>query len=291
MESTTSLGALLSGDNAAWLEGYYQTWLQSPEQIPEDWRRFFLSQEQVSVIEPSTAAVSSTTLRKQAAVTQLVYAWRNLGHLRAKLDPLAQTEIAEVPQLTLEFWGLTQEDLSLEFSVSFGKHVTQMPLKQLLTMLEQVWAGSQAYELAHLDNCEEIAWLLTKIERVNAPQPDAQVCMARFEKLVAAETLERYLHTRYVGQKRFSLEGGESAIPALHTLALRLREQGIDELVIGMAHRGRLNVLVNLLNKDPALLFAEFEGKQPVGDGSGDVKYHMGYSSNRRSAGSRSNAD
>ncbi|WP_142503284.1 2-oxoglutarate dehydrogenase E1 component [Klebsiella sp. 2680] len=279
MENTTSPGALLSGENAAWLEEYYQTWLHSPEQIPEDWRRFFLSQEQDPGVEPSTVATTGTTLKKQAAVTQLIYAWRNLGHLRAKLDPLAQSAVAEVPQLTLAFWGLSEEDLTQEFSVTFGEHTTLMPLKQLLTMLEQSWAGSQGYELAHLDNREEVAWLLARIER-NAPQPDAQTCIARFTKLVAAETLERYLHTRYVGQKRFSLEGGESAIPALHTLAQRLREQGVEELVIGMAHRGRLNVLVNLLNKDPARLFAEFEGKLPVGHGSGDVKYHMGYSSN-----------
>ena len=155
-----------------------------------------------------------------------------------------------------------------------------MPLKQLLNLLEQAWAGSQAYELAHLENREEINWLLSRIESSNAPQADVQTCIARFEKLMAAETLERYLHTRYVGQKRFSLEGGESAIPALDTLTKRLRAQGVEEMVIGMAHRGRLNVLVNLLNKDPAQLFAEFEGKQTIGSGSGDVKYHMGYSSN-----------
>lgn len=167
-----------------------------------------------------------------------------------------------------------------EFSVTFGAHTTQMPLKQLLNLLEQAWASSQAYELAHLENREEINWLLSRIESSNAPQADAQTCIARFEKLMAAETLERYLHTRYVGQKRFSLEGGESAIPALDTLTKRLRAQGVEEMVIGMAHRGRLNVLVNLLNKDPAQLFAEFEGKQTIGSGSGDVKYHMGYSSN-----------
>lgn len=167
-----------------------------------------------------------------------------------------------------------------EFSVTFGAHTTQMPLKQLLNLLEQAWAGSQAYELAHLENREEINWLLSRIESSNAPQADVQTCIARFEKLMAAETLERYLHTRYVGQKRFSLEGGESAIPALDTLTKRLRAQGVEEMVIGMAHRGRLNVLVNLLNKDPAQLFAEFEGKQTIGSGSGDVKYHMGYSSN-----------
>ncbi|KUV68105.1 2-oxoglutarate dehydrogenase E1 component, partial [Escherichia coli] len=224
--------------------------------------------------------VSGATLKKQAAVIQLINAWRTQGHLRAKLDPLGLNPPADVPSLQPGFWGLSEEDLLQEFSVTFGAHTTQMPLKQLLNLLEQAWAGSQAYELAHLENREEINWLLSRIESSNAPQADVQTCIARFEKLMAAETLERYLHTRYVGQKRFSLEGGESAIPALDTLTKRLRAQGVEEMVIGMAHRGRLNVLVNLLNKDPAQLFAEFEGKQTIGSGSGDVKYHMGYSSN-----------
>ncbi len=280
MENMTSPGTLLSGDNATWLEEYYQTWLRAPEQLPEDWRRFFLSPELTVQSVSGDNNVSGTTLKKQAAVIQLINAWRTQGHLRAKLDPLGLNPPADVPSLQPGFWGLSEEDLLQEFSVTFGAHTTQMPLKQLLNLLEQAWAGSQAYELAHLENREEINWLLSRIESSNAPQADAQTCIARFEKLMAAETLERYLHTRYVGQKRFSLEGGESAIPALDTLTKRLRAQGVEEMVIGMAHRGRLNVLVNLLNKDPAQLFAEFEGKQTIGSGSGDVKYHMGYSSN-----------
>ncbi|WP_460208611.1 2-oxoglutarate dehydrogenase E1 component [Escherichia coli] len=280
MENMTSLGTLLSGDNATWLEEYYQTWLRTPEQLPEDWRRFFLSPELTVQSVSGDNNVSGATLKKQAAVIQLINAWRTQGHLRAKLDPLGLNPPADVPSLQPGFWGLSEEDLLQEFSVTFGAHTTQMPLKQLLNLLEQAWAGSQAYELAHLENREEINWLLSRIESSNAPQADVQTCIARFEKLMAAETLERYLHTRYVGQKRFSLEGGESAIPALDTLTKRLRAQGVEEMVIGMAHRGRLNVLVNLLNKDPAQLFAEFEGKQTIGSGSGDVKYHMGYSSN-----------
>ncbi|HAX5101250.1 TPA: 2-oxoglutarate dehydrogenase E1 component [Escherichia coli] len=280
MENMTSPGTLLSGDNATWLEEYYQTWLRTPEQLPEDWRRFFLSPELTVQSVSGDNNVSGTTLKKQAAVIQLINAWRTQGHLRAKLDPLGLNPPADVPSLLPGFWGLSEEDLLQEFSVTFGAHTTQMPLKQLLNLLEQAWAGSQAYELAHLENREEINWLLSRIESSNAPQADVQTCIARFEKLMAAETLERYLHTRYVGQKRFSLEGGESAIPALDTLTKRLRAQGVEEMVIGMAHRGRLNVLVNLLNKDPAQLFAEFEGKQTIGSGSGDVKYHMGYSSN-----------
>lgn len=276
----TSPGTLLSGDNATWLEEYYQTWLRTPEQLPEDWRRFFLSPELTVQSVSGDNNVSGATLKKQAAVIQLINAWRTQGHLRAKLDPLGLNPPADVPSLQPGFWGLSEEDLLQEFSVTFGAHTTQMPLKQLLNLLEQAWAGSQAYELAHLENREEINWLLSRIESSNAPQADVQTCIARFEKLMAAETLERYLHTRYVGQKRFSLEGGESAIPALDTLTKRLRAQGVEEMVIGMAHRGRLNVLVNLLNKDPAQLFAEFEGKQTIGSGSGDVKYHMGYSSN-----------
>ncbi len=280
MENMTSPGTLLSGDNATWLEEYYQTWLRTPEQLPEDWRRFFLSPELTVQSVSGDNNVSGATLKKQAAVIQLINAWRTQGHLRAKLDPLGLNPPADVPSLQPGFWGLSEEDLLQEFSVTFGAHTTQMPLKQLLNLLEQAWASSQAYELAHLENREEINWLLSRIESSNAPQADAQTCIARFEKLMAAETLERYLHTRYVGQKRFSLEGGESAIPALDTLTKRLRAQGVEEMVIGMAHRGRLNVLVNLLNKDPAQLFAEFEGKQTIGSGSGDVKYHMGYSSN-----------
>lgn len=280
MENMTSPGTLLSGDNATWLEKYYQTWLRTPEKLPEDWRRFFLSPELTVQSVSGDNNVSGATLKKQAAVIQLINAWRTQGHLRAKLDPLGLNPPADVPSLQPGFWGLSEEDLLQEFSVTFGAHTTQMPLKQLLNLLEQAWAGSQAYELAHLENREEINWLLSRIESSNAPQADVQTCIARFEKLMAAETLERYLHTRYVGQKRFSLEGGESAIPALDTLTKRLRAQGVEEMVIGMAHRGRLNVLVNLLNKDPAQLFAEFEGKQTIGSGSGDVKYHMGYSSN-----------
>ncbi|HEN1614987.1 TPA: 2-oxoglutarate dehydrogenase E1 component [Escherichia coli] len=280
MENMTSPGTLLSGDNATWLEEYYQTWLRTPEQLPEDWRRFFLSPELTVQSVSGDNNVSGATLKKQAAVIQLINAWRTQGHLRAKLDPLGLNPPADVPSLQPGFWGLSEEDLLQEFSVTFGAHTTQMPLKQLLNLLEQAWAGSQAYELAHLENREEINWLLSRIESSNAPQADVQTCIARFEKLMAAETLERYLHTRYVGQKRFSLEGGESAIPALDTLTKRLRAQGVEEMVIGMAHRGRLNVLVNLLNKDPAQLFAEFEGKQTIGSGSGDVKYHMGYSGN-----------
>ena len=280
MENMTSPGTLLSGDNATWLEEYYQTWLRTPEQLPEDWRRFFLSPELTVQSVSGDNNVSGATLKKQAAVIQLINAWRTQGHLRAKLDPLGLNPPADVPSLQPGFWGLSEEDLLQEFSVTFGAHTTQMPLKQLLNLLEQAWAGSQAYELAHLENREEINWLLSRIESSNAPQADVQTCIARFEKLMAAETLERYLHTRYVGQKRFSLEGGESAIPALDTLTKRLRAQGVEEMVIGMAHQGRLNVLVNLLNKDTAQLFAEFEGKQTIGSGSGDVKYHMGYSSN-----------
>lgn len=280
MENMTSPGTLLSGDNATWLEEYYQTWLRTPEKLPEDWRCFFLSPELTVQSVSGDNNVSGATLKKQAAVIQLINAWRTQGHLRAKLDPLGLNPPADVPSLQPGFWGLSEEDLLQEFSVTFGAHTTQMPLKQLLNLLEQAWAGSQAYELAHLENREEINWLLSRIESSNAPQADVQTCIARFEKLMAAETLERYLHTRYVGQKRFSLEGGESAIPALDTLTKRLRAQGVEEMVIGMAHRGRLNVLVNLLNKDPAQLFAEFEGKQTIGSGSGDVKYHMGYSSN-----------
>ena len=148
-----------------------------------------------------------------------------------------------------------------EFSVTFGAHTTQMPLKQLLNLLEQAWAGSQAYELAHLENREEINWLLSRIESSNAPQADVQTCIARFEKLMAAETLERYLHTRYVGQKRFSLEGAKVQSGARYA----------DKMPAcarcgGNGHwhgaPGKTYVLVNLLNKDPAQLLLSLKASR-----------------------------
>lgn len=138
MENMTSPGTLLSGDNATWLEEYYQTWLRTPEKLPEDWRRFFLSPELTVQSVSGDNNVSGATLKKQAAVIQLINAWRTQGHLRAKLDPLGLNPPADVPSLQPGFWGLSEEDLLQEFSVTFGAHTTQMPLKQLLNTFNEV---------------------------------------------------------------------------------------------------------------------------------------------------------
>lgn len=147
MENMTSPGTLLSGDNATWLEEYYQTWLRTPEQLPEDWRRFFLSPELTVQSVSGDNNVSGATLKKQAAVIQLINAWRTQGHLRAKLDPLGLNPPADVPSLQPGFWGLSEEDLLQEFSVTFGAHTTQMPLKQLLNLLEQAWPVARLMNL------------------------------------------------------------------------------------------------------------------------------------------------
>ncbi|MEC5320665.1 2-oxoglutarate dehydrogenase E1 component [Brenneria populi subsp. brevivirga] len=270
----------LTGENASFLEALYHIWLASPNDLPADWKTFFASGATPSDILGAAASGDiGPWLKKQAAVTQLANAFRRKGHLKARLDPLSLSPQPDIPELTLEGWGLTAQDLSAEFMVEVGRHAAMMPLGQLISLREQAYCGSIGYEFSHIEDTEAQCWLLEKIEHLSPQQNNEEENLRALEKLIAAETLERYLHTRYVGQKRFSLEGAESAIPALDTLINHARRKGVEEMVIGMAHRGRLNVLVNIMGKDPALLFAEFEGRQPIGAGSGDVKYHMGYSS------------
>lgn len=272
--------ALFNGDNAGFLEQQYRLWLDSPDQLPGDWQQLFAQTERAGHPCSGTVAeqsVSALALKKQIAVTLLTRTMRDKGHLQARLDPLEQGAGGEIPELSPQFWGLDTGDMQQAFQVAFGDQQQSMTLGEALTLYRAAWCGTTGYEVMHLEDAQEIAWLLKRIERSALPEETPEQKLSRLEHLTRAETLERYLHTRYVGQKRFSLEGGESTIPALHTLIERMSDQGVEELVIGMAHRGRLNVLVNVMGKSPALLYAEFEGRQPQIAGSGDVKYHLGY--------------
>ncbi|MDY4385379.1 2-oxoglutarate dehydrogenase E1 component [Pectobacterium aroidearum] len=270
----------LSGENASFLEALYNIWLESPNDLPADWKTFFASgTTPADILGGDLPGNTVLWLKKQAAVTQLTDAFRRKGHLKAHLDPLSLSPLSAIPELTLAGWGLGTEDLSAEFMVNVGRHTTMMSLRQLLSLLEQTYCGHIGYEFDHVDDADAKRWWLERIEHLSPQQESAEKSLHTLEKLIAAETLERYLHTRYVGQKRFSLEGAESAIAALDGVISHASRHGVEEMVMGMAHRGRLNVLVNIMGKDPALLFAEFEGRQPIGTGSGDVKYHMGYAS------------
>ena len=253
----------------------------------------------IVVARPATGAeVSSALGQKQAGVSKLVTAYRSRGHLAAKLDPLnmdgtfSETDLKDIgllprpgaPDLDPAFHGLTAADLDAEFDTSFLGGPKRLKLRDLLERLKKTYAGSVGAEFMHIRDAEQRRWVHQQFETAGGDYAlSAGEKKALLDKLVQADGLERYLHTKYVGQKRFSLEGGDSLIPLLGELLARGAQSRLKDLVVGMAHRGRLNVLVNILGKAPEKLFAEFEGKFDHPDDpahSGDVKYHMGFSAN-----------
>ncbi|MDB4827119.1 2-oxoglutarate dehydrogenase E1 component, partial [Gammaproteobacteria bacterium] len=221
--------------------------------------------------------------RKQGAVLRLISAYRTRGHSAADLDPLGIIK-PEIPEdFSLDFQGLEKSDLSKNFdsgSLAFGK--PRLTLTEIRQLCEAVYCGPLGVEYMHITNTQEKRWLQERLETSPVrPKEKGELRKHVLQRLTAAEGLERYLHKRFVGQKRFSLEGGETLIPALQELIQQCGQQGVREIVIGMAHRGRLNVLVNILGKSPEDLFSEFEGKvDEIGSdlNTGDVKYHQGFS-------------
>ena len=222
--------------------------------------------------------------RREAGVGQLVTRHRLLGARQADINPL-EYETAPVDGLALADCGLSDADLAAEFSADiFG--LPRATLADILAALRQIYCGTVAPEFMHISDGRRREWLRRRFEERRAAPPVPPEKQRRLlERLTAAETLEKYLHTKYPGQKRFSLEGGEALIPMLDALLTRAGQSGVVESVVGMAHRGRLNVLVNILGKRPADLFREFEGKRSDTNGSGDVKYHMGFSSALKTPG------
>jgi 2-oxoglutarate dehydrogenase E1 component len=296
----------LFGGNAAFLDALYERYLRDPASVEEKWRLYFESlpgpkgaERSQGPIEAELAerARGGVPLRpagfggqvnaKQAAVSRLIQIWTNRGHLVAKLDPLGLTQRPRPSVLELEYFGLGPTDLDAEFFTASRTQAVppRMKLRDILHQLETIYAGPIGAEFAHMSESRERLWLQDQFQ--------AGMLQQRFTaaekrnilwQLTAAEGLERYLHTRYVGQKRFSLEGGDTLLPLLDDLIQSCGSARIEEVVIGMAHRGRLNVLVNLLGKSPATLFSEFEGAYDLSHlkGSGDVKYHKGFSADLR---------
>ncbi len=290
----------LAGGNAAYLEAMYDEFLVDPEQVPQQFRTLFSelggSQDlrHLPVLKKFTElgrlngkaagglSASDPLIEKQAGVLRLINAYRLRGHQRAELDPLGLSPRPEVPDLRLDSHGLGDEDLDTVFNTGTLANDHQMPLGDLVRLLEKVYCASIGVEYLHINDTAQRRWLQERLER-GAGQFgfNAADKINILQHLTSAEGLEKYLHTKYVGQKRFSLEGGESLIPLLHGMIQRCGGQGVKEVVMGMAHRGRLNVLVNILGKSPSLLFEEFEGKNESDNPFhvGDVKYHLGYSS------------
>jgi 2-oxoglutarate dehydrogenase E1 component len=306
----------LSGGNAPYVEALYEQYLADPQSVDAAWRDYFRqlqslkaqhgaaaeqihSTVQAGIVKRagaprlaagSSGALSTDAAAKQGAVSRLVQIYANRGHLIAKLDPLGQQKRERPRVLELGYFGLTEADLDTEFLTGSRPNELSKTLKlrELLAQLEYAYCGTIGAEFAHVSDTEERLWLQDEFLKGRLKgklTTDEQKNI--LWQLSAAEGLERYLHTKYVGQKRFSLEGGDTLIPLLDDLIQRGGEQGVEECVIGMAHRGRLNVLVNLLGKSPSVLFNEFEGKYDTAhmQGSGDVKYHKGFSSDLRTPG------
>ncbi len=296
----------IAGGNAAYVEELYERYLRDPSGIPQEWRDYFEKLPQVdgggvdvphapirerfvlqarqrhSALPVQASAVASDHERKQVQVLRLISAFRIRGHQKATIDPLGIMKRDSFPDLSLEYHGLSNADLDTEFQSStlfIGKEYA--PLKEIIDTLTATYCGSVGVEYMHIANTEERRWFQSRMESVRGlPAIGVDAKLHLLERLTAAEGLEKYLGTKFPGTKRFGLEGGESLIPMLDEMIQRAGSYGAKEIVIGMAHRGRLNVLVNILGKNPGELFEEFEGKNQVDRGSGDVKYHQGFSSN-----------
>lgn len=287
----------LFGANAAFVEMLYEQYLQNPYDVSEQWRRYFDSLQstiagdgQIRLAEtretamPPASVTESTDFeiqeRKQIAVLQLINTYRFMGVRRANLDPLGLQQKQDVPELDLAFHALTENDMDKAFGTGSLVAPDHAPLRNILQRLQRTYCGSIGIEYMHISDLQQKRWIQNRFESIaSQPSFSAEYKHHILERLTAAEGLENYLNTRYVGQKRFSGEGNESLIPMLDKLIQHAGISGIQEVVMGMAHRGRLNVLINTFGKMPSELFLEFEGKQPQSLTSGDVKYHQGFSS------------
>jgi len=297
----------LFGGNAPYVEELYESYLHDPASVADHWRDYFDNVKQVPAVDGSSRtdiahgpivasfaerakqgpirtisdSADSEMGRKRVAVQQLIAAYRNVGNRWANTDPLKRTERQDIPELDPAFYGFTDGDMDIVFNTSntfFGRN--EMSLRDLLQALRETYCGTIGAEYMFIADQKIKKWWQEKLESIRS-KPSFNVDKKRqiLDRVTAAEGLERYLQAKYVGQKRFSLEGGESFIACMDEVIHEAGAKGVQEIVIGMAHRGRLNVLVNTLGKMPKDLFAEFEHKGPETLPAGDVKYHQGFSS------------
>ena len=303
----------LSAGNAVYLEELYERFLGDPDSVPPRWREVFVSfggqgrdvahgpllaelavrarQTPVTgAVSAVVAAAAPDASAKQAKVSRLIQIFVNRGHLIADLDPLSLVRRPTPKVLELDYFGLAESDLDTEFYTGSRSDSIKrrMRLRDIIAQLRQIYCGTIGAEFAHVSDSDERLWLQDRFQEGRTHQHFAAAAQRDILwQLTMAEGLERYLATKFPAQKRFSLEGGESLIPLLEDLIQGSGRSGIEDIVIGMAHRGRLNVLVNVLGKLPSELFSEFEGKYDLAKlrGSGDVKYHKGFSCDVRTPG------
>lgn len=296
----------LASGNEAYLEELYESYLEDSQSVAPEWRQYFESLQQRlprstpdvphAAVREQFLALAKNSARmvavsgmesyqdqQQERVFELIAAYRRLGHLQANIDPLGMYKGVYSPTLELAYYGFSDQDLKKTFNVeSFAAlNKPTATLADIHQTLRKTYCGTIGFEYMHINRVEEVEWIRDRIERgfVNFKPSDAEKRRI-LDRLIVADGLEKYLGFKYVGQKRFSLEGGDSLIPMLDTIVNRSAQNGVKEAVIGMAHRGRLNVLTNIVGKDPKDIFAAFEGTGITQTHSGDVKYHLGCSSN-----------
>jgi len=277
---TYSDNTYLFGGNAPYVEEMYENYLANPGSVPDNWREYFDALQHVPAVDGSQAkdvphlpvinafaerakqggtkvvvasGADSEMGRKRTAIQQLIAAYRNVGQRWADLDPLKRTERPEIPELEPSYYGFSDADQEIVFNTSntfFGKDT--MSMRELLNALRETYCGTIGPEYMYISDQAQKRWWQQRLESVRSkPNFTADQKKHILDRLTAAEGLERFLHTKYVGQKRFSLEGGESFIAAMDELVQQSGVKGVEEVVIGMAHRGRLNVLVNTMGKMP----------------------------------------
>lgn len=289
----------LSGNNASYIEELYEDYLKDPESVDPHWRDFFKNLPRVNGLEADVShaavrdyfshlvrqpqapvAISADALmeRKQAEVENLIDAYRTYGHLAAHLDPLGSSRPG-APELALTYQNLSTGDLDKQFRVPDLMGTPTASLRDILARLQKIYCGSMGIEYKYIVNQDEVRWIQERIEK-NYPQLNFSIDEKKqiLKQLISADGLEKYLGAKYVGQKRFSLEGGDTLIPVLQRIVNQGSVEGLQAAVLCMAHRGRLNVLLNVLGQSPEELFQEFEGRKNYGMTSGDVKYHLGFS-------------
>jgi len=302
----------LFGGNAPFIEDLYEQYLVNPAAVPDGWREYFDQMQlmpgsaakdvahapvvesfvqrakagQLSAGSTSGQAGIAAHERLQVAALLLVTQYRIAGSRWATLDPLKRMPRPAAPELETAYYDLAESDLDIEVNAGSFVGLERCTLRTLVQALRDTYCRNIGFEYMFVSDRSQRRWIQERIEPVRAMPSFGPAYQKRIlQKLTEAETLEKYLHTRFVGQKRFSLEGGESLIPAVDEIIQRAGAQGVQEMVIGMAHRGRLNVLVNVLGKSPNDLFSEFEGKHAHALPMGDVKYHNGFSSDITTSG------
>ena len=299
---------ILNGLNSTYIADLYEKWLENPKSVDSNWNDWFSDmqntgssndipswakgkafEEKLENLEHKNSSLSSEEMRKASIdslrAVMMIRAYRARGHLEAKTDPLNLEKKEEHPELNPEFYGFTKNDYDRPIFIDNVLGIETASLRQILSTLKDTYCGSIGVEYLHIQDPEQKSWIQQRIENIrNQTDFTDKGKEAIYERLVDAESFERFLNKKYTGTKRFGLDGSESVIPAIEQIAKRGSQLGLEEIVIGMAHRGRLNVLNNILQKPFRAIISEFMGNPSNPEetgGSGDVKYHMGSSSDR----------